>query len=884
MQHQQRTFDFDVPRASCPNREEEPVCQESEQISTTTSLPPPPLVRPDRQVIYEGAHSHFAWPDAKELHDRDTITVDRVTVDIDGPPHRFVIKRGDTVEAFLRHDKFLIGEVTGISHARSEVRVASDTAGKGGVWFAVGAIYPHAIEEEPKSRNLSPLSAVVAKVNAKHSPEGGFTEADRVLASYTFGEFKELVGAGLTSLSYKEYQETFRRIINSKEDIEGELKATYKAGELKQLAARFGVIGAKGNNKQQNAKAIYRRMLGYFSLGQTVSYGMKESFEEAISKQVEGVTKEEWSAYVEKRHGEKAAHEEALENPQDLADFRKFIDAKGVSALSDEQLSRWDTLHAELTRERRSANGPSKTVTAFENENLADIEFTMKEGYHDKRECSLWIVSLGSRVESSAFKELKTKAKMLGGWWSSFKKSDAGFQFLEKEAAEKFASLLAGDVDRTEQLHKRKQHREETAAERLHRLADDMLIRSELTIERSESLLQNTERRARIQAGVRGEAYAEAALGRTLHSVANALSSGEALALPGIRHRTHIETLERTLRLARWERIKALKKEGVRVLHDEEEQKPITEADVRFAKYPYPQIYARSLHELVEEASGKRGVTQAARKIKKYLPAGTDLSGFLYFQSEYDIKKLFDFDSRCKFAGLDTERISAACAPYQRLQAASIENIHELRCALREYLPHRAETRGDDPVKIAERELIGMKLPGFFPTPRAVIEEMLSYAELEPGHHVLEPSCGKGDIVKAILAEEDNLQVRAIERNHTLAEVLSAKELVVEFGDFLEHEGKYDRVVMNPPFEQGADIEHVRHAYSCLKPGGILVSVMSEGSFQRSDKKAVQFQRWYGALGGWSVKLPEDAFKGVEAFRQTGVRTRIAVLHRHKEV
>ena len=107
--------------------------------------------------------------------------------------------------------------------------------------------------------------------------------------------------------------------------------------------------------------------------------------------------------------------------------------------------------------------------------------------------------------------ELKTKAKMLGGWYSSFKKSDAGFQFLTEESATKFTELLGGDIDREDLLAERKERREQTTSERLHSLANAMLERADTTITRSEDSLQNTARRAGIQAGVRGQAYADQA-------------------------------------------------------------------------------------------------------------------------------------------------------------------------------------------------------------------------------------------------------------------------------------------------------------------------------------------------------------------------------------
>ena len=174
MLYAQRTLNFETPANA-----------EAAHVADQTSEPPPadqvckapPLVRPDRQIVYADASTHFDWPDAKTLHDRDTITVDRISADIDGPAHRFAIKRGDTVEVYIGNNNLELGTVTGISHANEEVRV-SFTEGSQGGWYNTGRIYP-AIEPEPKRhRNGQPLSKIIAEVNGKHGR--GLTEADRV--------------------------------------------------------------------------------------------------------------------------------------------------------------------------------------------------------------------------------------------------------------------------------------------------------------------------------------------------------------------------------------------------------------------------------------------------------------------------------------------------------------------------------------------------------------------------------------------------------------------------------------------------------------------------------------------------------------------------------
>ena len=77
---------------------------------------------------------------------------------------------------------------------------------------------------------------------------------------------------------------------------------------------------------------------------------------------------------------------------------------------------------------------------------------------------------------------------------------------------------------------------------------------------------------------------------------------------------------------------------------------------------------------------------------------------------------------------------------YKRVRAAKLGDIYELRAALREFLHHRQAKQSDNPITKAEDALRGQKLPGFFPTPAPVIEQMLECAQVAPGHRVLEPS------------------------------------------------------------------------------------------------------------------------------------------------
>lgn len=172
-------------------------------------------------------------------------------------------------------------------------------------------------------------------------------------------------------------------------------------------------------------------------------------------------------------------------------------------------------------------------------------------------------------------------------------------------------------------------------------------------------------------------------------------------------------------------------------------------------------------------------------------------------------------------------------------------------------------------------------IPGFFPTPPAVIETMLLRADLKPGQTVLEPSAGIGSIADAILDHAKTWQSGAVidllccEIRHSLRAILTAKgHALTAEEDFLEvpADVAFDRIIMNPPFERLQDAAHVRHAYDCLAPGGRLVSLMSHSAFINDQRKAVEFREWLAELDSHYDVLPEGCFKGIQAFRQTGVR------------
>lgn len=168
-------------------------------------------------------------------------------------------------------------------------------------------------------------------------------------------------------------------------------------------------------------------------------------------------------------------------------------------------------------------------------------------------------------------------------------------------------------------------------------------------------------------------------------------------------------------------------------------------------------------------------------------------------------------------------------------------------------------------------------IPGFFPTPDSVIDIMLDGLDVA-GKLVLEPSAGIGSIADRVAA--DGGFVHCVERNYSLCEILELKMslngyLAFEQNDFLEmcSTPQFDFVLMNPPFENNVDIDHVMHAATFLNRDGELRAIMGAGSVRRDahQKKIREFHEWLddSDLVYSFTELPAGSFKN--AFRTTGV-------------
>lgn len=155
-----------------------------------------------------------------------------------------------------------------------------------------------------------------------------------------------------------------------------------------------------------------------------------------------------------------------------------------------------------------------------------------------------------------------------------------------------------------------------------------------------------------------------------------------------------------------------------------------------------------------------------------------------------------------------------------------------------------------------------------FYTPDAVADRVAELADVDPlAHAVLEPSAGHGALLDAVARR--SCQPRgavALDIDPEAVAILHEKEYLAIYYDFLATPTApiFDRVLMNPPFTQGADVAHVTHALGFLKPGGRLVAIMGPSWRWKDDVRSLAFRNLLGCNRFADARfddVPAGAFK-----------------------
>lgn len=184
-----------------------------------------------------------------------------------------------------------------------------------------------------------------------------------------------------------------------------------------------------------------------------------------------------------------------------------------------------------------------------------------------------------------------------------------------------------------------------------------------------------------------------------------------------------------------------------------------------------------------------------------------------------------------------------------------------------EVLPDAAE-RGEAPEDYEVRSTAVARDLQFYATPQAACEKVFENCHPRAGARVLEPSAGEGAIVRALLAKQPDVEIDAIEIHPGRATLLRQIRGVnsVRETNFLDvaPEPIYDLVVMNPPFYRTHWMDHVRHAFEFLAPGGKLVAILPASAEVNETRQHKAFRAWVEKVTRrWNrrwIDLPAGSF------------------------
>lgn len=204
-------------------------------------------------------------------------------------------------------------------------------------------------------------------------------------------------------------------------------------------------------------------------------------------------------------------------------------------------------------------------------------------------------------------------------------------------------------------------------------------------------------------------------------------------------------------------------------------------------------------------------------------------------------------------------------------------------------------------------------MKGFYPTPPNVADMMLAGLEMNCIQTVLEPSAGKGDLVRA-LSEKNILRSRhgrtldvdcceidpylrqilkhnfsdEKKREHDFRsmeyDIIDTVDLHIVHDDFMTFRGRkqYDLILMNPPFADGD--KHLLKALDMQKDGGVVICLLNaESLLNPCTFTRRQLAKQLRELGA-EITFVEDAFTGAARKARVDVALiRVSIPHAKRE-
>ncbi|WP_049877405.1 PLxRFG domain-containing protein [Vibrio parahaemolyticus] len=604
------------------------------------------------------------------------------------------------------------------------------------------------------------------------------------------------------------------------------------------------------------------------------------------------------------REQEAERKKKALDNPQTLDDFQAYARANGgtIDAFNDQQLAEFDRLYTEnqlskLAEQEKRELERKAEVKAVETDGTIELSKVdvLNEAKGEQRYGAAF-----SEVDSDTFNDMRAKAKQLGGWYARAykpKNLPARFDFKSEQARDDFLSVMGGlNVDQSERVKQRDQEKTKSKKEKQVEALREKAASLQAKADESNNAqrLTNTSRRAAMAASAAARADKQEAQANILRKIADGVESGEFLLLGNLTDISQLEELTSVMNRVKWDMPEDVREKlAYRDQQGNWHLKPETKFNqvARYVRFPAPKSTPASLEYIAREIENLDGYKMTAKSIRANIKGlkeheSVNLNGARWDKVIPKLRQLARSKSNTVYR---VEHINELFKSQDRLIRMGIKGDITLRQALREYEQANNGKMSTQKEKTCLQKLtekIEETVRGnrnafndFFPTPEAEVKKLIDLADIKPGMKVLEPSAGMGHIADQIAAL-NGIDLDVGELAFTLSELLEEKGHNVVAGDFLEYNAGeiYDRIVMNPPFSNDADIHHINHALTMLKDGGKLVAITSSMAGNRGNTTNKNFRRYLDEVGAEEINLDAGAFKN--SLNPTNVATKIIVIEK----
>lgn len=163
----------------------------------------------------------------------------------------------------------------------------------------------------------------------------------------------------------------------------------------------------------------------------------------------------------------------------------------------------------------------------------------------------------------------------------------------------------------------------------------------------------------------------------------------------------------------------------------------------------------------------------------------------------------------------------------------------------------------------------------YFATPDGIADIAVSkFSSLTADMKILEPSAGRGALVKAVRRRCPDAVVDCFElmpENVPFLQQVEGANIIGE--DFCKCEGKWQRIIANPPFSGNQDIDHVYMMYDHLQIGGEMSVITSQHWKWSVENKCQYFRKWLEDNNADVTDFGEGEFK------DSGTTVRTSLIH-----